>query len=467
MQNFTEHKIGLNKGAPRVWIQGRQPASAGFLPGVRYTVEVKREQKSVVLRLVSNGERGVTGKEKDGTTVPVIDLNSNETLSIFSGLERVRVIALEGELHIMPLASQIRVDERLGRLREKIAKGLPLAMGSLCHGGGVLSLAMHDGFCEGGLKSNLAFANDIRPELLEHASLVNPAWSSKTVAVAAPMQELAFDHWSLAHLPKVDILEAGIPCEGASLSGRAKNGTSCAEAHEDVGHLAVAFLSIIARVNPAVVVLENVPPYQSSASMWIIRHQMRDLGYIVHETLLEGAEWNALEHRKRMCMVAVTVGMEFDFAELQKPEPKVLRLGDVLDDIALDDPCWSPMEYLKDKAVRDAEAGKGFAMQIVTPESTQVGTIGKGYQKNRSTEPKVQHPENPDLLRLLTPEEHARVKGIKELLVRGIPKTLANELLGQSILPAPFKAIASLIARKIRAWFGTNNEAEFSLCLAA
>ena len=194
---------------------------------------------------------------------------------------------------------------------------------------------------------------------------------------------------------------------------------------------------------------------------------MRDLGYIVHETLLEGAEWNALEHRKRMCMVAVTVGMEFDFAELQKPEPKVLRLGDVLDDIALDDPCWSPMEYLKDKAVRDAEAGKGFAMQIVTSESTQVGTIGKGYQKNRSTEPKVQHPENPDLLRLLTPEEHARVKGIKELLVRGIPKTLANELLGQSILPEPFKAIASLIARKIRAWFGTNNEAEFSLCLAA
>ena len=463
MQSFSEHKIGQNKGVPRVWIEGRQPANAGFLPGVRYTVEVKREKKSLVLRLISNGERVVSGKDKDGNAIPIIDLNSNELLSVFAGLDRIRVIALDGELHLLPLASQIRKEERLDRLKEKIAKGLPLSVGSLSHGGGVLSLAMHDGFREGGLNTHLAFANDIRPELLEHASQVNPAWSKKTVAVAAPMQELAFDHWTAAHLPSVDVLEAGIPCEGASLSGRAKNGTACAEAHEDVGHLAVAFLSIIARVNPAVVVLENVPPYQGSASMWIIRHQLRDLGYKVNETLLDGAEWNTLEHRKRMCMVAVTEGIDFDFAELQKPEPKALRLGDVLDDVALDDASWSPMGYLKDKAVRDAEAGKGFAMQIVTPDSEKVGTIGKGYQKNRSTEPKVQHPENPDLLRLLTPEEHARVKGIWERLVHGVSKTLAHEILGQSILPAPFKAIAALIAQKIRTWFDLSNAQLFSL----
>ena len=467
MQNYTEHKIGQNKGAPRVWIEGRQAANAGFLPGERYTVEVKRGNRSVVLRLVNTGERVVSGKEKNGNPVPIIDLNSNEVLSVFAGLERIRVISLNGELHILPLASQIRKDERLNRVREKFERGIPLSVGSLSHGGGVLSLALHDGFRLGGINTRLAFANDIRPELLEHAAAVNPAWDKDTVAVAAPMQELAFDHWAVAHLPSVDVLEAGIPCEGASLSGRAKNGTACAEAHEDVGHLAVAFLSIIARVNPAVVVLENVPPYQGSASMWIIRHQLRDLGYKVHETLLDGAEWNALEHRKRMCMVAVTEGIEFDFAELQKPAPKALRLGDVLDDIALDDPCWSSMGYLKDKAVRDAEAGKGFAMQIVTPESEKVGTIGKGYQKNRSTEPKVQHPENPDLLRLLRPKEHARVKGIWENLVHHLPKTLAHELLGQSILPAPFRAIAALIAQKLRAWFDSSVQSVFYLRAAA
>ncbi len=54
-------------------------------------------------------------------------------------------------------------------------------------------------------------------------------------------------------------------------------------------------------------------------------------------------------------------------------------------------------------------------MQIVNVESGQVGTIGKGYSKNRATEPKVSHPTNPDLLRLLTVGEHAAVKGIDSL----------------------------------------------------
>ena len=101
MQSFSEHKIGQNKGVPRVWIEGRQPANAGFLPGVRYTVEVKREKKSLVLRLISNGERVVSGKDKDGNAIPIIDLNSNELLSVFAGLDRIRVIALDGELHLL------------------------------------------------------------------------------------------------------------------------------------------------------------------------------------------------------------------------------------------------------------------------------------------------------------------------------------------------------------------------------
>ena len=387
---------------------------------------------------------------------------------MFSGLERIRVIAMNGELHILPLASEIRKEERLTLLREQLSKGEPLTVGSLSHGGGVLSLAVHEGLQDAGVKSKLAFANDIRRDLLEHAARHNPAWNDETILLDAPMQEIAFDAWTMNHLPRVSILEAGIPCEGASLSGRAKNGTSCAEAHEDVGHLCVAFLAIIAKVNPAIVILENVQQYQQSSSMWILRHQLRDLGYIVNETVLDGAEWNALEHRKRMCMVAVTEGIEFDFAELEKPARETRRLGEILEDIPLDASCWSEMGYLKDKAVRDAAAGKGFAMQIVTPDSEKVGTIGKGYQKNRSTEPKLQHPENPALLRLFTPVEHSRIKGIFEGLIFGLSATTAHEMLGQSILPKPFRALAKLIAKKIQQWAAPVSEGNFfELQLAA
>ena len=72
-----------------------------------------------------------------------------------------------------------------------------------------------------------------------------------------PMQELAFDQWTLGQLGTVELVEAGIPCEASSTAGRAKNGNVCAEAHEQVGHLVAAFLAVVARVNPVAVIVEN------------------------------------------------------------------------------------------------------------------------------------------------------------------------------------------------------------------
>lgn len=75
----------------------------------------------------------------------------------------------------------------------KLENGEPLAVGSLSHGGGVLSHAVHQGLADAGIASRLAFANEIRPELLEQASDFNSAWDEETIPLAAPMQELAFD----------------------------------------------------------------------------------------------------------------------------------------------------------------------------------------------------------------------------------------------------------------------------------
>lgn len=447
---FAVRNIGSNRGAPRLWLEGKMPASGGLAPNTRFRVLVERDAKRLVLKIDPEGDRRVSQKIKGEKSIPVIDINSTQLLEMFEGMDQVRVWATDEGLCVAPLATQERVQRRLERLRTKTQSGEPLSVGSISHGGGILSKAVHDGLESAGLSSSLVFANDIRQELLEHASEHNPVWSERTVMLAAPMQELVFDHEFMATLPEVDVLEGGIPCNGASVAGRAKCGTECAEAHEDVGHLAVAFLAIVARVNPAVVILENVPPYASSASMWVIRHQLRDLGYVVHETMLNSLEWNALEERKRMCMVAVTQGMEFSMQAVARPEVEPQRLGDVLEEIAHDDPSWSPMQYLKDKQARDLAAGKGFKMQIVSPESSRVGTIGKGYNKNRSTEPKVQHPHNPEMLRLLSPREHAAVKGIDATLVQGMGNTLAHELLGQSIVPAPFVSVAKAVGDAVQ-----------------
>lgn len=450
-QAMAVTKVMTHRKRPRIWLQGRILESAGFAPAMAYTII--SEPGSCELRLVAQaqGNRRVSGKSQARKVDPIIDINSADVLAVFATLERVKVLALPGLIVLMPLATDIKKAERLERIRRRLQCGEPLRIGSLAHGGGMLSKAVHEGLAAADVPSMLALANDIDGALLEHAARRNPAWDESTVMLSSPMQEVAFDTKLLQSLPQCDILEAGLSCTGASVAGRAKNGTACAEEHPDAGHLVVSFLVMVGALNPACVLLENVPPYRSSASMWIIRHQLRDLGYVVHETILDGQEWGVLDCRRRMCMVAVTEGMEFDFAQLMLPVIEhQTTVADILENVPLDSSRWTPMTHLLSKAVRDLEQGKNFQMQVVEPDATWIRTMGKGYNKNRGTEPKLRHPFNPELLRIFTPVEHARSKGEDPALVEGLSATAAHALLGQGVISPAFRGVGALIGRFLR-----------------
>ena len=454
MDGYYIKKVGDHRGAPRVWLEGSQAERAGFSSGSRYDIEVQGQM--VVLQANTDGSRVVSGKRIGERDNPVIDINSKALLAIFDGMAAIRVVVKKDQIFLMPLASEVKKRERFVRLREKLENGDPIAIGSLSHGGGILSHAIHSGLEQSGIGSKLAFANEIRGELLEHAALHNDAWSENTQVLAAPMQELAFDDRGVASIPKVEILEMGLPCSGASKAGKSKRGLEHPEAHPHVGHLVVSALVIVSKTNPCFVVLENVPEYSQSASADILRNQLRDMGYNTHERILNGKEWGALENRNRWCMVAVSVGIDFDFNQLQPPVGLAVdqKLGDVLEPLALDDPRWGAMQGLKDKEIRDIAAGKGFKMQTFGAEAESIATITKGYGKVRSTDPKIKHPENPDLLRQLTPVEHARIKQVPEHLVDGLCNTTAHEVLGQGIVYSPFKSVGEHVGNSLNEMMG-------------
>lgn len=445
MHGYHIKNVRSNRGKPRIWLEGSEISRAGLKAGDNYSVTFAGG--SVILRADPNGNRVISSKpQKNGSDLPIIDLNSTKLLSLFEGMSAIRMVQFEGEIYLSPIPTELRKKDRIRRLRNKLESGEPLTMGSMSHGGGVLSHAVHTGLEEAGVPTKLAWANEIRPELLEHAAKHNSTWNDGTIMIAAPMQEFAFDQRAMAHLKPTDIVEAGWPCSGASKAGRAKRGTSMPEEHPDVGHLVVAGLMIVGRANPAIFLLENVIQYASSASAAILRNQLRDLGYNTHETILRGSSTNALEDRERWCLVAVTEGLDFSWDMLQFPDKEVVYLSDDLDDIPLDSPAWSEMRGLKAKQERDKEAGKGFLMQLYDGSATKVNTITKGYAKVRSTDPKLRHPENPDLLRQFTPGEHARIKQVPEELIEGLAATVAHELLGQGINYEPFRAAGRAIA---------------------
>lgn len=455
--------IGQNKGTARVWLQGNTLVRAGFEPRTKYQVSTKEGAIVLIKTDVGVKIREVSSRKRNEKEIPIIDINNAELATMFEGLTQVRVIFKKGEITILPLASEIRAKERIADAVARMEAGEPLTFGSLAHGGGILSHALEAGFAAEGVKTRLAFANEHREDLTDHVMAHNDTWDHDTISLQGPMQEYAFDEWVMRNIGRVNVLEAGLPCSGASVAGRAKRGLTHAEAHPEVGHLVVAFLAVIVRINPAVILLENVPQYQNTASMDIIRNQLRDMCYDVHETIVDGADWNAMEHRKRMVMVAVTQGMSFNFEDLQRPVRIERKLSEILEDIALDDPRWSEMAGLKAKEIRDAAAGKSFAMQIFDGESTKIATLTKGIGKNRSTDPKIRHPENPDLLRIPTPLEHARSKDIPEPLVAELCATTAHELMGQSINYKPFVSVGSLVAKSFIMLKGRESTAPESL----
>lgn len=443
---FWLKKVGLHRGSPRLWFDSIRVASAGMIPGGRFDVVAL----SAGLKLVASdvGRYTVSSKERDGRRLPVIDINSREVLAPLEGHTVVRVVVRTDGIFVMPLASEVAKRERIDRLKAKLEIGAPILSASIAHGGGVLSHAAHAGMAEAGMEMDLALFCEIEESYVEQSLRRNDATTDRTLPLCAPIQELVQDEWAMKQIPRVEVLEMGLPCSGASRAGKSKRGLALMEQHPEVGHLVYAALALIQKLQPAAVVLENVEDYSVSASAQILRSQLRDMGYQVREHVLGARDYGLLENRVRWALVATTDGLR---PVDSPPEPTgngVLKLGDLLDVVPEDAQCWSEMRYLKEKAVRDKEAGKGFAMQLVDGDSISVPTIRKSYNKGGSTDPYVCHPSNPSLMRKFTPAEHARIKGVPPELVEGLPATTAHEVLGQGIAYTPFKLLFKELGKR-------------------
>jgi DNA (cytosine-5)-methyltransferase 1 len=199
-----------------------------------------------------------------------------------------------------------------------------------------------------------------------------------TVVAALPMQELALDEWLLRRLGSVDILEAGIPCSGASKAGRAKRALTRMEDHPNVGHLIGATLQLIARLQPAVVLIENVESYRHTASAVILRGWLRDAGYAITEAVLDAADFGSLEAACWFRWLAAA--LQFN---LEMPAPEPPRAAGVLADVLDDRPgrrAVSGGRLPEDQGRTRRGRGQRFC-DAVPGLRTTAPTLRKGYHR--------------------------------------------------------------------------------------
>jgi len=449
MTTIVNTKIGQSRDVPRIWLEGYKLIRAGLKIGARYGL-IKGEPDSDRLELKEVGEEFVgtafcvSKRERNGVTTPLIEIRTKLLHTIFKNIERVKVAIRNGRIVVTSSFIETRIRERITRLMTKLRNKEKLAVCSLFHGGGVIDKALHSGLRRAGLSSFVQVGVEIDSDYLDASLRNNPEiWTEDSVAICSDIREINWTHNPLS----ADICIGGVPCTSSSKAGRAKNKNKIIEEHDAAGTLFLDFLNAIEATNPAIVEMENVIEYSSSAGMATIRSRLSSLGYVVYEEFLSGGDFGVLEDRRRMVMVAITRGLEieYDFSKLRSVKQKEAMIQDVLEPIPLTSEMWKPYDYLATKEIRDKANGKNFARQLLTGLESSCGTIGRGYAKARSTEPFIKHPTDSKLSRLLTALEHARVKGIPAEVINGVSTTCAHEILGQSVVFPKLESVNALL----------------------
>lgn len=446
----TYTRMGQNRGAPRLWLEGGRLERCGFGVGAKFLVELDLTHRQVRLKLDPNGDRTVSGRKRNLAggqvrTTPIVDIAGSRLAEALGGDgARLRAVLASGEIVFDLHPVEKAIDAREKRTREHLEVGF-LTESALCAGAGVATLALQEGVENAGVQTRVDWIVDRDGRYLDLAAMNNPAIAPETRLYEASLEEV-----ETAALTGTDLMQVSLPCTGHSLAGKAKRGLNQPEDHPTDALAVVGLIRILEAVNPSVVVSENVTQARESASYALIRAYLHEQGYVIFEDIMDSRQAGTIEDRERWWMVAISRGLADGFTMDNIPvQPRTFAtLGEAMDAIDRDDSRWKAFEYLEAKAIRDAAAGKGFKRQLVDETTTQVGTIGRGYAKARSTEPFIVREDG--LQRLLTAAEHARVKGIPENLVDGASDTVAHEVLGQSILYGHAKGIGQAIGAHLQ-----------------
>lgn len=104
MSITATYKIGTNRGRPRIWIDGKRLAEAGFVGGIVFYCHVNYE--NITCTLVEPPENTLTGSLRERKVTgrldgkPIIDMSGIDVEIAFPGGKRVKVTFSPGKLVI-------------------------------------------------------------------------------------------------------------------------------------------------------------------------------------------------------------------------------------------------------------------------------------------------------------------------------------------------------------------------------
>ncbi|WP_390240728.1 DNA cytosine methyltransferase [Vibrio sp. R78045] len=451
----------LSSGASRIYINNSfYLRLIGFVAGVRYSL--KETTSGFILKFDENGTNCVMSSGRG----ELVELKNKTVAKKFESCNSVRVVFSKDGISITSSVTDSAIRRRNESLKFKVNNNLPLKLGSLFSGLGLLSKCIKDGLFSSGVLTEMEFAND-NDELVLNCNIQgNPIWkdaSKSAVATGEDIQDLVTQN-----LPEVDVLEVGLVCKNQSkLCPSHMRDLN----HSVVGTLFMSLLSVIRKMNPAVLLIENAQPFLTSQTFDLLsRELIKD--YTLSTTVLEGYAFGDYEERKRGCIVAVSKGLpELSLSSFASPISVDHKpLSEILEPIDADSVLWKKMGHVKKKLL---DPKLNFKNVLHYPNDTKIKALSATYASPKIGSPMVGHPNDSDLQRHFTWLEHSRIRRVPESLER-VLETVANgthcmsrtksnvgavhRMCGNSVSPLPWTALGEFIGNFLKKSLCFNRE---------
>lgn len=428
--------LETNKGA-RLWLEGVKLKSLGFDKGKLYSTKVT--ENSITLTLSNDGKKKVSGRTRNGESNPIIDLCGKWLSQVFDFDELVTARIENGKITIKRHKEGMAKKEReLRAINEPILKEA-----ALCYGIGVSAHAISNGLNSSNVQSEVSLIMERESKYLQVAKKNNVTMAKDPLVIHGDIEDV-----DESDLESCDIISLSLPCTGHSPAGKTSNKIKKAEDHKRDSTAIFGAIKVIYKTNPSVIISENVVQAQNSATYVLFKSELRRLGYKIFELILDESNSTALERRRRYWFVAMSenIAKGFSLEDINQHLPKrqFNNIGDILEDC---DHNWFSDEYFKKREEVNKKKGRGFKCNFVNDQTEMIGVIPRNYTKRQISNPHFQAQNG--ALRLFTPKEHSRIKGIPEELIEGISATTAHEGLGQSILYSHAYIIAKAIGEHI------------------
>ena len=140
----------------------------------------------------------------------------------------------------------------------------------------------------------------------------------------------------LSDIPKSEVIIGGPPCQSFSLSGNRNT-------EDDRGKLVWKYIEILKKIKPKAFVFENVTGLLSAKDSKgekifpQLKQAFREIGYTINAKVMNTVEYGVPQKRRRVIVVGLLNGLEFEFPEPTHGEESWLKpyitVEDALDDL--------------------------------------------------------------------------------------------------------------------------------------